>query len=358
MGGELVFIIGINYFWDEVNLIQLLMEGKQCGIVGMVIFIGEVYIYVIFVMLIVFVDELGMLLIEQFYLLKMVIVIECIGIVLVCSENVLQLQCDILMQLVIGDYLDLQMFYQCVLYQQFDFICLLWLVVLCLEGLFCLFCQFLFEQVEVWLLQVYCSVCQQLQQQFNQQGNFFLLLECSNMFFFLLLDEEGEGFQQKKWLQQWLQVLVDGEESLLLFCGFFVLVRQLQGYLWVLLQVCQVLDLCDILWLIQCISDYQQLGFIKLLFVVSDLVLFNDFMYDIFGCLIELGCKVLWLLLEIFEMLLQENGNVVWVVDWLGFYCNMLYQCIQCIEKLIGYLVSYFQFYFNVLVVLVIWCLL
>ncbi|WP_192953243.1 PucR family transcriptional regulator ligand-binding domain-containing protein, partial [Klebsiella pneumoniae] len=45
MGGELVFITGINHPRDEANLIQLLMEGKQRGIAGMVILTGEAYIH-------------------------------------------------------------------------------------------------------------------------------------------------------------------------------------------------------------------------------------------------------------------------------------------------------------------------
>ena len=67
------------------------------------------------------------------------------------------------------------------------------------------------------------------------------------MFLFLLPDEEGEGFQQKKWLQQWLQTLADGEESLSLLCGLSAPVRQLQGYPRALSQARQALDLCDTL---------------------------------------------------------------------------------------------------------------
>ncbi len=95
MGGELVFITGINHPRDEANLIQLLMEGKQRGIAGMVILTGEAYIHAIPATLIALADELGMPLIEQPYLLKMVIVTERIGTALVRSENVLQSQRDI-----------------------------------------------------------------------------------------------------------------------------------------------------------------------------------------------------------------------------------------------------------------------
>ncbi|MBN0864023.1 hypothetical protein JTL79_34560, partial [Pseudomonas aeruginosa] len=116
-----------------------------------------------------------------------------------------------------------------------------------LEGLSRLFRQFPPDQAEAWLLQAHRSVRQQLQQQLNQQGNSFPLLERSNMFLFLLPDEEGEGFQQKKWLQQWLQTLADGEESLSLLCGLSAPVRQLQGYPRALSQARQALDLCDTL---------------------------------------------------------------------------------------------------------------
>ena len=152
MGGELVFITGINHPRDEANLIQLLMEGKQRGIAGMVILTGEAYIHAIPATLIALADELGMPLIEQPYLLKMVIVTERIGTALVRSENVLQSQRDILMQLVTGDYPDLQMLHQRALHQQLDFTRPLRLAALRLEGLSRLFRQYPPEQAEAWLL--------------------------------------------------------------------------------------------------------------------------------------------------------------------------------------------------------------
>ncbi|HGS7531473.1 TPA: PucR family transcriptional regulator [Klebsiella pneumoniae] len=351
----MVILTGINHPRDEANLIQLLMEGKQRGIAGMVILTGEAYIHAIPATLIALADELGMPLIEQPYLLKMVIVTERIGTALVHSENVLQSQRDILMQLVTGDYPDLQMLHQRALHQQLDFTRPLRLAALRLEGLSRLFRQFPPEQAEAWLLQAHRSVRQQLQQQLNQQGNSFPLLERSNMFLFLLPDEEGEGFQQKKWLQQWLQALADGEESLSLLCGLSAPVRQLQGYPRALSQARQALDLCDTLRPTQRISDYQQLGFIKLLSAVSDPALLNDFMHDTLGCLIEPGRKAPWLLLETLETLLQENGNVVRAADRLGLHRNTLHQRIQRIEKLTGYPVSHPQFHLNASVALVIW---
>ena len=121
MGGELVFITGINHPRDEDNLIHLLMEGKQRGIAGMVILTGDAYIQAIPPRLIALADELGIPLIEQPYLLKMVIVTERIGTALVRSENALQSQRDILLQLLTGDFPDLQILHQRALHQQLDF---------------------------------------------------------------------------------------------------------------------------------------------------------------------------------------------------------------------------------------------
>ena len=135
-----------------------LMEGKQRGIAGMVILTGEAYIHAIPATLIALADELGIPLIEQPYLLKMVIVTERIGTALVRSENALQSQRDILMQLVTGDYPDLQMLHQRALHQQLDFTRPLRLAALRLEGLSRLFRQFPPEQAEAWLLQAHRSV--------------------------------------------------------------------------------------------------------------------------------------------------------------------------------------------------------
>ena len=213
MGGELVFITGINHPRDEANLIQLLMEGKQRGIAGMVILTGEAYIHAIPATLIALADELGIPLIEQPYLLKMVIVTERVGTALVRSENALQSQRDILMQLVTGDYPDLQMLHQRALHQQLDFTRPLRLAALRLEGLSRLFRQFPPEQAEAWLQQAHRSVRQQLQQQLNQQGNPSRCWSAAICFFSCCRMRRGKASAENG-VQQWLQALADGEEGL------------------------------------------------------------------------------------------------------------------------------------------------
>nr|WP_314419112.1 PucR family transcriptional regulator ligand-binding domain-containing protein [uncultured Erwinia sp.] len=355
MGGELVFITGINHPRDEDNLIQLLIEGKQRGIAGMVILTGDAYIHSIPPRLIALADELGIPLIEQPYLLKMVIVTERIGTALVRSENALQSQRDILMQLLTGDYPDLQMLQQRAIHQQLDFTRPLRVAALRLEGIQNLFRQFPPEQAEAWLQQARRIIRQRLQQQLNQQGNGFPLVERGNMFIFLLPDEEGAFYQQKTWLQQWLRELAEGNEGLSLLCGLSAKVQQLQDYQRALSQARQALDLSENLRPAQRISDYQQLGFIRLLSAIGDPALLSDFMHDTLGCLIERDRKSPWLLMETLETLLQENGNVVRAAERLGIHRNTLHQRIQRIEKLTGYAVGQPQFHLNASVALTIW---
>ncbi|VFS86361.1 Purine catabolism regulatory protein-like family [Raoultella planticola] len=304
MGGELVFITGINHPRDEDNLIHLLMEGKQRGIAGMVILTGDQYIQAIPPRLIALADELGIPLIEQPYLLKMVIVTERIGTALVRSENALQSQRDILLQLLTGDYPDLQILHQRALHQQLDLPARCgWRRCALKESSAC-FASFLRSRPKPGSRQARRTVRQRLQQQLNQQGNPFPLVERSNMFLFLLPDEEGEFYQQKKWLQAWLHALAEGDDGLSLLCGLSAPVQQLQGYPARAVAARQALDLSDSLRPAQRISDYQQLGFIKLLSAVSDPTLLSDFMHDTLGCLIEPDRKSPWLLLETLETLL------------------------------------------------------
>jgi hypothetical protein len=318
MGGELVFITGINHPRDEDNLIHLLMEGKQRGIAGMVILTGDAYIQAIPPRLIALADELGIPLIEQPYLLKMVIVTERIGTALVRSENALQSQRDILLQLLTGDYPDLQILHQRALHQQLDFTRRCGWRRCALRGYRACFASFRRSRPKPGCSRP-AAPCASAAAAAQSAGQPFPLVERSNMFLFLLPDEEGEFYQQKKWLAAVAAALAEGDDGLSLLCGLSAPVQQLQGYQRALSQARQALDLSDNLRPAQRISDYQQLGFIKLLSAVSDPALLSDFMHDTLGCLIEPDRKSPWLLMETLETLLQENGNVVRAAERLAF---------------------------------------
>lgn len=104
MGGELVFVTGINHPRDEANLMRLVADGNASGIAGLVILTGGTFIQRIPDTVVALAEQCGLPLIEQPYLLKMVIVTHLIGTALVQMAQVKRSRHDILAQLLSGDY--------------------------------------------------------------------------------------------------------------------------------------------------------------------------------------------------------------------------------------------------------------
>lgn len=78
-GGELVFITGISRHRSPDNLNELIYEGVEAGIAGLVILTGDAYIGQLPQRLIRLADEQGMPLLEQPYALPMVQVTEIVS---------------------------------------------------------------------------------------------------------------------------------------------------------------------------------------------------------------------------------------------------------------------------------------
>ena len=85
MGGELIFVTGINHPRDEANLLRLVREGHERVVAGLVILTGAEFIQAIPTSVIAEAERLNLPLIEQPYALKMVVVTQAIGTALVLS---------------------------------------------------------------------------------------------------------------------------------------------------------------------------------------------------------------------------------------------------------------------------------
>jgi sugar diacid utilization regulator len=83
MGGELIFVTGINHTRNEKNLIQLIEEGHQAKVSGFVILTGHEFIKKIPGAVLDKANELAMPILEQPYRLKMVLVTEILSNTLV-----------------------------------------------------------------------------------------------------------------------------------------------------------------------------------------------------------------------------------------------------------------------------------
>ncbi|KAB0550749.1 PucR family transcriptional regulator [Pseudomonas argentinensis] len=112
MGGELVFVTGINHPRDEANLLLLVRQAVERATAGLVILTGAEYIQAIPAGVIAEAERLGLPLLEQPYGLKMVVVTQAIGTALVQQQMLGSSRQHVLAQLLEGDYQSLDVLLQ------------------------------------------------------------------------------------------------------------------------------------------------------------------------------------------------------------------------------------------------------
>ena len=112
MGGELIFVTGINHPRDEANLLRLVREGHERVVAGMVILTGAEFIQAIPPSVIAEAERLNLPLIEQPYALKMVVVTQAIGTALVQAQQLGRSRQHVLEQVLDGDYQSLDVLLQ------------------------------------------------------------------------------------------------------------------------------------------------------------------------------------------------------------------------------------------------------
>lgn len=112
MGGELVFVTGINHPRDEANLLILVRQAVERATAGLVILTGAEYIQAIPPAVIAEAERLGLPLLEQPYGLKMVVVTQAIGTALVQQQMIGSSRQHVLEQLLEGDYQSLDVLLQ------------------------------------------------------------------------------------------------------------------------------------------------------------------------------------------------------------------------------------------------------
>ncbi|CAH0219088.1 MULTISPECIES: PucR family transcriptional regulator [unclassified Pseudomonas] len=112
MGGELVFVTGINHPRDEANLLLLVRQAVERATAGLVILTGAEYIQAIPARVIAEAERLGLPLLEQPYGLKMVVVTQAIGTALVQQQMLGSSRQHVLAQLLEGDYQSLDVLLQ------------------------------------------------------------------------------------------------------------------------------------------------------------------------------------------------------------------------------------------------------
>ncbi|MFS2127625.1 PucR family transcriptional regulator [Pseudomonas sp. Pseusp97] len=349
MGGELVFVTGINHSRDEANLLQLVREGVASGIAGIVILTGDEFIQRIPTSVVRLAEAEGLPLIEQPYALKMVIVTHLIGTALVQMTQVKTSRRDILGQLLSGDYPSLEIVRRRARHLELPLEIPRRLVALRLSGVDTLFQQQEPEEAERALQLTRQRLLDHLENWQQERPERLPVVIQGDLFVLLLADaERAELHALVAELQQELA-------PLRAYLGLSARAESCAEFPRALLEARQALDVAEGMQAPAGFCDYRELGVLRLLRAIPDRAVVEQFMKDTLGPLHDAGRKQPQLLIETLDALVQEGGNALRAAQRLGIHRNTLNQRIARIEALSGQSLDDAQFRLNTSVALLIW---
>ncbi|MFV3372043.1 PucR family transcriptional regulator [Pseudomonas sp. NY15435] len=349
MGGELVFVTGINHTRDEANLLQLVREGVASGIAGIVILTGDEFIRRIPESVIHLAEVEGLPLIEQPYALKMVIVTHLIGTALVQMTQVKTSRRDILGQLLSGDFPSLDIVRRRAQHLELPLEVPRRLVALRVAGVDTLFQQHQPEEAERALQLTRQRLLDHLESWQQERRERLPVVIQGDLFVLLLADAERAELHA---LASELQLEL---APLRAYLGLSARADSCAEYPRALLEARQALDVAEGMQAPGGFCDYRELGVLRLLRAIPDRAVVEQFMKDTLGPLNEAGRKQPHLLIETLDALVQENGNALKAAQRLGIHRNTLNQRIARIEALSGQSLDDAQFRLNTSVALLIW---
>ena len=351
MGGELVFVTGINHPRDEANLLQLVDDGHVSGIAGLVILTGSAFIQGIPASVIARAHACGLPLVEQPYLLKMVIVTHLIGTALVHMAQTKRSRHDIVAQLLSGDYPSLATARQRASHLQLPLDDSRRLVALRLSAVNVLFDRHPPDEAERRLQHIRQAVQDHLDAWNRAQPDPLPVIVQGDLFIVLLAEHEAIRIQLAE-LYQPLHAMI-GE--LALFMGMSGTVEDCTGYRLALNQARQALDVAENLRPATGLCDFNELGVLRLLQAIGDRSVIDAFVQQTLGRLIEPRRKHPHSLIDTLDALLQENGNALKTAERLNLHRNTVTQRIQRIEQHSGQSLDDPLFRMNASVALLVW---
>ncbi|PIB47483.1 CdaR family transcriptional regulator [Pseudomonas sp. 2588-5] len=333
LGGELVFVTGINHPRDEANLLQLLDEACQRQVAGLVILTGPAYIQAIPQRLLQAAEAAGMPLIEQPYSLKMVLVTQAIGSALIQSEQLGRSRHDVLERLLTGDYQSLDL----LLHRGVQLGLMLaghWQVVqLQLEGSELLFAQGDAAYVEAQLARQHDAISRRLRQLsaglpvLGRAGQWTLLLPAP---------DAVAALANRQQLAGWLNPLNLRLAPLKLFIGLSAAAHPPARLAQAQDEARQALAAARRFSERAGLCVYDELGVLKLLSGVRDRALLDHFLNERLGPLLRHDAHHGPSLMPTLEAWFHENGNLVAAAQRLAVHRNTLTHRVQRIEALCG----------------------
>ena len=333
LGGELVFVTGINHPRDEANLLQLLDEACQRQVAGLVILTGPAYIQAIPQRLLDAAEAAGMPLIEHPYSLKMVLVTQAIGSALIQSEQLGRSRHDVLERMLTGDYQSLEL----LLHRAVQLGMPLeghWQVVqLQLEGSELLFAQDDATRVEAQLARQHDTIRRRLLQLstalpvLGRAGQWTLLLPAP---------DAVAALANRQQLAHWLKPLNLRLAPLKLFIGLSAAAHPAARLAQAQDEARQALAAARRFSERAGLCVYDELGVLKLLSGVRDRALLDQFLNERLGPLLRHDLHHGPSLMPTLEAWFHENGNLMAAAQRLAVHRNTLTHRIQRIEALCG----------------------
>lgn len=333
LGGELVFVTGINHPRDEANLLQLLEEACQRQVAGLVVLTGPTYIQAIPPRVLEAAAAAGMPLIEQPYSLKMVLVTQAIGSALIQSEQLGRSRHDVLERLLAGDYQSLDILLHRAAQLGMPLTGHWQVVQLQLEGSEALFAQGDAAQVEAHLTGQHDAIGRRLRQWsptvpiLGRAGQWTLLLPAP---------DAVAALANRNQLAQWLSPLNLRLAPLKLFIGLSAAAHPAARLAQAQDEARQALAAARRFRERAGLCVYDELGVLKLLSGVRDRGLLDQFLKERLGPLLRHDLQHGPSLMPTLEAWFHENGNLMAAAQRLAVHRNTLTHRIQRIEALCG----------------------
>ncbi|AKS05364.1 PucR family transcriptional regulator [Pseudomonas trivialis] len=333
LGGELVFVTGINHPRDEANLLQLLEEACERQVAGLVVLTGPTYIQAIPQRLLDAAEAAGMPLVEQPYSLKMVLVTQAIGSALIQSEQLGRSRHDVLERLLTGDYQSLDLLLHRATQLGMPLAGHWQVVQLQLEGSESLFAQGDAASVEAQLARQHDAISRRLRQ-FSaglpvqgRAGQWTLLLPAP---------DAAAALANRQQLANWLNPLNLRLSPLKLFIGLSAAAHPPARLAQAQEEARQALAAARRFSERAGLCVYDELGVLKLLSGVRDRALLDQFLNERLGPLLRHDLHHGPSLMPTLEAWFHENGNLVAAAQRLAVHRNTLTHRVQRIEALCG----------------------
>lgn len=336
MGGELVFVTGINHIRDEHNLLQLVEQGHQRHIAGLVILTGQEYIRAIPESVIRRADHLGLPLIEQPYQLKMVVVTQAVGVALVEAQMRGRSRLQVLEQLLEGDPVAM------------DTLCLRaqrlgipidsprQLLVARLEGSDALIERYGSADAERQLQASQAHVTRILAAWQASLDPVLPVLQQGDQWILLLPEADQTPEQRREVLAHWLAEHNAHMAPLRLCLGLGGPAKAVTEWALGLYQARQALIAAQAFPDRLGLCSFDEMGTLSLLTAIRDRSVLDRFVTDNLGVILNADQGPEAVLIPTLEAWFQVNGNLVLAATRLGVHRNTMASRLQRIEFLLG----------------------